>query len=192
MTAIGDDTYSKDMRFKVGLRYFFACQVSDPTAAVLRSCPRAADRERSTPAPLSQPIFLRLIYVPGYGFRAHHYLIAAHTVIPETVHAGGTVPMMVGRMRQYAPADIGEKVANGIEYELKRLYYEIAGTAHRPAIAALTSFVPTRQILFGSDHPFIPLAETAEGVTKLGLSESDLQLITHDTALRLMPRLKRY
>jgi predicted TIM-barrel fold metal-dependent hydrolase len=105
-------------------------------------------------------------------------------------HAGGTVPMMLGRMHQYAPSDIRDRVPNGIEYELKRLYYDIAGTAHRPAIAALTSFVPTTQILFGSDHPFIPLAETAEGVTKLGFSATDLQRITSDNALGLMPRLK--
>jgi predicted TIM-barrel fold metal-dependent hydrolase len=106
-------------------------------------------------------------------------------------HAGGSVPMMLGRMRQYAPANIGEKVPDGIEYELRRLYYDIAGTAQRPAIAALTSFVPTTQILFGSDNPFIPLNETAEDVTKLGFSESDLQRITHDNAVGLMPQLKR-
>lgn len=105
-------------------------------------------------------------------------------------HAGGTVPMMLGRMRQYAPVDIPDRAPNGIEYELKRLYYDIAGTAYRPAITALTSLVPTTQILFGSDHPFIPLAETAEGVTKLGFSASDLQRITSDNSLGLMPRLK--
>ena len=33
--------------------------------------------------------------------------------------------------------------------------------------------------------------ETAEGVTKLGLSENDPQRITHDNELRLMPRLNR-
>ena len=105
-------------------------------------------------------------------------------------HAGGSVPMMAGRMRQYAPADIDEKLPNGIEYELRRLHYDIAGTVYRPAIAALTSFVPTTQILFGSDNPFIPLAETAEGVTKLGFSTSDLQRITSDNALGLIPRLR--
>jgi predicted TIM-barrel fold metal-dependent hydrolase len=99
--------------------------------------------------------------------------------------------MMLGRMRQYAPANIGEKVPDGIEYELRRLYYDIAGTAQRPAIAALTSFVPTTQILFGSDYPMLPLSETAEGVTKLGFSESDLHWITRDNALGLLPQMKR-
>jgi predicted TIM-barrel fold metal-dependent hydrolase len=105
-------------------------------------------------------------------------------------HAGGNVPMVLGRMHQYAPKNIAEKAPNGIDYELKRLYYDIAGTAYRPAIAALTSLVPTTQILFGSDNPFVPLAETAEGLTQLGFSEADLQRIGRDNALALLPRLK--
>ncbi len=51
--------------------------------------------------------------------------------------------------------------------------------------------MPTTQILFGSDNPFVRLVETAEGVLKLGFSDRDLQQITHDNALRLMPELKR-
>lgn len=105
-------------------------------------------------------------------------------------HAGGNVPMVLGRMHQYGPKDIAEKAPNGIEYELKRLYYDIAGTAYRPAIAALTSLVPTTQILFGSDNPFVPLLETAEGILQLGFSAEDLQRIGRDNALALLPRLK--
>lgn len=105
-------------------------------------------------------------------------------------HAGGSVPMVFGRMHQYAPKNIAEKVPNGIEYELKRLHYDIAGTAYRPAIAALTSLVPTTQILFGSDNPFVPLAETTEGMLQLGFSADDLRLIGRDNALALLPRLR--
>jgi predicted TIM-barrel fold metal-dependent hydrolase len=105
-------------------------------------------------------------------------------------HAGGNVPMLLGRMHQYGPKNIAEKAPNGIEYELKRLYYDIAGTAYRPAIAALTTLVPTRQILFGSDNPFVPLAETAEGMMQVGFSAADLQLIGRDNALALLPRLR--
>jgi len=105
-------------------------------------------------------------------------------------HGGGNIPMVVGRMHQYAPKNIAEKAPNGIEYELKRLYYDIAGTTYRPAIAALTNLVPTTQILFGSDNPFVPLAETAEGLPQLGLSTVDLQRIGRDNALALLPRLK--
>src|SRR5437868_2076389 len=105
-------------------------------------------------------------------------------------HAGGNVPMLLRRMHQYGPKDIAEKAPNGIEYELKRHYYDIAGTAYRPAIAALTSLVPTTQILFGSDDPFVPLAETAEGLKQLGFSADDLDRIGRNNALTLLPRLK--
>lgn len=105
-------------------------------------------------------------------------------------HAGGNVPMLLGRMHQYCPKDIAEKAPNGIEYELERLYYDIAGTAYRPAIAALTSLVPTTQILFGSDNPFVPLAETAKGIMQLGFSVDELKRIGRDNALTLLPRLK--
>jgi len=98
--------------------------------------------------------------------------------------------MLLGRMHQYGPKNIAEKAPNGIEYELKRLYYGIAGTAYRPAIAALTSLVPMTHILFGSDNPFVPLAETADGMTQVGFSTADLQLIGRDNVLALLSRLK--
>jgi predicted TIM-barrel fold metal-dependent hydrolase len=92
-------------------------------------------------------------------------------------------------MHQYGPKNLAEKVPNGIEYELKRLHYDIAGTAYRPAIAALTALVPVTQILFGSDHPYVPLGETAHGFTRMGLSSAYLQTIGRDNALALLPRL---
>ena len=105
-------------------------------------------------------------------------------------HAGGNVPMLLGRMQQYGPKNLSQIAPNGIEYELGRLHYDIAGTAFRPAIAALTSLVPTTQILFGSDNPFVPLANTAEGMMQLGLSADDLHRIGRENALALLPQLK--
>ena len=96
--------------------------------------------------------------------------------------------MILGRMHQYVPKNILEIAPNGIEYGLQRHFYDVAGTAYRPAIAALTSFVATSQILFGSDNPFIALAETAEGMTRLGISAGDLQRIGYDNARALLPR----
>jgi predicted TIM-barrel fold metal-dependent hydrolase len=104
-------------------------------------------------------------------------------------HAGGHVPMVVGRMHQYGPKDIAEKAPHGIEYELRRQFYDIAGTAFPPAIAALRSLVPTTQILFGSDNPYVPLGETVEGMARLRLSTADFHAIACQNALKLMPRL---
>jgi len=105
-------------------------------------------------------------------------------------HAGGNAPMVYGRMMQFGPKNIADKAPNGIAYELKRLYYDIAGTAFLPAIAALTSLVPTTQILLGSDNPYVPLGETVQGMTQLGLSAADLRAIGRDNALALLARLK--
>jgi 6-methylsalicylate decarboxylase len=42
-------------------------------------------------------------------------------------HAGGNVPMVLGRIHQYSPKNTSDKAPNGIECELKRLYYDVAG-----------------------------------------------------------------
>jgi predicted TIM-barrel fold metal-dependent hydrolase len=73
--------------------------------------------------------------------------------------------------------------------ELRRHHFDLAGTANRPAVAAITSIVPVSQILMGSDNPFVPLAETAQDLTTLGLSPADLRAIRRDNALALLPGL---
>jgi 6-methylsalicylate decarboxylase len=105
-------------------------------------------------------------------------------------HAGGTLPAMARRISLYASRDMTDKVPRGVEHELRRLYYDIAVSGYRPAIAALTSLVPLTQILFGSDHPFRPLAESAGTMTELGLSTAELQAIGWDNALAVLPRLR--
>lgn len=107
-------------------------------------------------------------------------------------HAGGTIPMLAGRIAQTGGPLFGidKKVPNGVEYELKRLHYEIANSANRSAMAALMNLVPTSQIMFGTDYPFVPTGVTARGMTSLGLSAGDLQAIGRDNAIGLFPRLK--
>ena len=104
-------------------------------------------------------------------------------------HAGGTVPMVAVRMQQYGPKSFTGTGPHAVEDELKRLYYDIAGTAFAPAIGALTALVPTTQILFGSDNPYVPLSVTANGLGQLGLSSADLQAIGRNNALALLPNL---
>jgi len=90
-------------------------------------------------------------------------------------HAGGTLPMLAGRLSHYSAEmkDLVAKVPDGIEFELKRLHYDIASSANPPAMAALMKLVPTSQILFGGDYPFVPIAQTAVGMTEVGLSAGD-------------------
>jgi 6-methylsalicylate decarboxylase len=107
-------------------------------------------------------------------------------------HAGGTLPMLAGRLSYYSAQmkDLVDKIPNGIEFELKRLYYDIASSANPPSMAALMKLVPTSQILFGSDYPFVAIAETAGGITQVGLSTSDLLAIGRNNAAGLLPRFE--
>ncbi|MBI4292933.1 MAG: amidohydrolase [Betaproteobacteria bacterium] len=105
-------------------------------------------------------------------------------------HAGGTLPVIAGRIIDYAPKDLAQKAPNGVEYELKRFYYDLAISGNRPAFAALKQLVPMSQILFGSDHPYRPLVESSQGMMNFGLSAADLRAIGWDNALALLPTLK--
>lgn len=108
-------------------------------------------------------------------------------------HAGGTLPMVAGRIARQGRAikELAEKIPEGVDVELKRLYYEIAGSANRPAISALTNLVPMSQILFGSDYPWGRTRATLDGLNSLGLSAVDLRAIGQENALTLLPRLTR-
>jgi len=55
----------------------------------------------------------------------------------------------------------------------------------------LRKLVPTTQILFGSDNPFVPLQKTAQGMKELDLSAADLQAIGRDNTVALLPNLPR-
>jgi predicted TIM-barrel fold metal-dependent hydrolase len=106
-------------------------------------------------------------------------------------HAGGTIPMLAGRISQLGTLfGSDKKVPNGVAYELKRLYYEIANSANPSAIAALRNLVPTSQIMFGSDFPFVPIEVTADAIETLGLTPRELRSVSRDNALSLMPRFK--
>jgi len=100
--------------------------------------------------------------------------------------------MVAGRIARQGSAikKLAEKVPEGVEYELKRLYYEIAGSANRPAMSALMSLVPTSQIIFGSDYPWGRTGANVTGLRSLGLSFADVKAIERENALALFPRLR--
>ncbi len=107
-------------------------------------------------------------------------------------HGGGTVPIIAERMKTLdgnLPAT--KKAApNGIDYELKRLYYETANAAHKPNLAALLAYVPVSQVMFGTDFPYVTVADNAAALRRYGLAPTDLQSIEYGNAMRIIPRLK--
>lgn len=112
-------------------------------------------------------------------------------------HGGGTIPFLADRIALWQGAmkndeSLQKRVPNGVAYELQRLYFDVASVTNVPAMAALKAFVPTEQMMFGSDMPFLPISRGQEELEALKsmLDEADMANIAHRTAERLFPRLK--
>jgi 6-methylsalicylate decarboxylase len=107
-------------------------------------------------------------------------------------HAGGPVPMLAGRIENSARRmNERERFApDGVAREFARLHYETANSAYAPTIAALRSFVPASQILFGTDFPYISVSDNAERLGKLGIPAAELAAIEQGNGARLFPRAR--
>ena len=88
-------------------------------------------------------------------------------------------------------AEHGARLPNGVEYEFKKLYFDVAHGTGVPALAALKALVPLSQILYGSDVPLRNYDLTNHGLDRYdGFSTNDLCAIYRENAERLFPRLK--
>jgi 6-methylsalicylate decarboxylase len=107
-------------------------------------------------------------------------------------HAGGTMPMLAARTAAFVQRhkEIADRLPNGVDFELRKLYYDVANSTNPSSMAALMNLVPTSQMLFGTDFPYVPAAVTGSGLDHFGLSSADLQAINRENAARLFSRLK--
>jgi 6-methylsalicylate decarboxylase len=106
-------------------------------------------------------------------------------------HAGGTIPMLAGRIDAFYGHNPKAKefAPDGIFNELARLYYDTANATSAPTMAALLKLVPVSQVTYGTDWPYFPL-DQKNNLEKLGLSAADISAIESGNAARLIPRLK--
>jgi predicted TIM-barrel fold metal-dependent hydrolase len=105
-------------------------------------------------------------------------------------HGGGTMPMLANRLARTFPKDFAAQVPNGVLYELKRQYYDTASASNPTSLNALLSVVPSSQVVFGSDFPFISAGEPASDLMNSGLPADTVQAIERKNAARLFDRLK--
>ena len=106
-------------------------------------------------------------------------------------HAGGTIPMMAGRINAFygSRPDVREFAPDGIEAEFRRLHYDTANATFPPTMAALLKLVSISQITYGTDYPYFDLNQF-HNLQELGLSATDLESIGNGNATRLIPRLR--
>lgn len=107
-------------------------------------------------------------------------------------HAGGPAPILAVRLeQQMRHPNIRERIPNGVQHELKKLYYEVANsTVSLPAMAALLSLASPSQMLFGSDWPYVEIEKTIGGFDQLLYSPAMLRAIDRDNAAKLFPRFQ--
>ena len=102
-------------------------------------------------------------------------------------HSGGTIPILADRAEGLMRAK--EFMPNGIDAELRKLYFETANGTSAPMMAAVTKYMPISQIMYGSDFPYVTSAHNLKGLRGAGLKDEDVRAIESGNALRLMPSL---
>jgi 6-methylsalicylate decarboxylase len=106
-------------------------------------------------------------------------------------HGGGATPMLAGRLADVLAhhpraADV---TPNGVAPELRKLYYDTANAATPGAMAALRIMAPGSHILFGTDYPFVKVAEGVEDLQQTQMSDAERDAIDRLNAIALLPRL---
>ena len=107
-----------------------------------------------------------------------------------TVHSGGAVPMLAGRMKDRLPQGAGKYLPNGLYAELRKWYYDIAHASFPWPMAAMRAFMPDSQILFGTDYSPEPIESTVNELPGLNLPKEFEQMLLRGNAERLFPRFK--
>ncbi len=107
-----------------------------------------------------------------------------------TVHSGGTVPMLAGRMKDRIPQGAEKYLPNGLYAELRKWYYDIAHASFPWPMAAMRAFMPESQILFGTDYSPEPVESTVNELPGLKLPRTFEQMMLRGNAERLFPRFK--
>lgn len=108
-------------------------------------------------------------------------------------HGGGAIPYLAGRIVNQSRTqtrELAQVAPNGVDAELKRLYYETANAAYKPTMDGLLDYVPLSQIMFGTDYPYLTGVQNRDGLEALKLPAATLAAIQYQNAQRLLPRLR--
>jgi 6-methylsalicylate decarboxylase len=115
-------------------------------------------------------------------------------------HAGGTIPYLIERIigtnEGGGPGTIGDVLANPARpnsrlYYLRRFYYDTAQSSNPVQMQALKQVVGTSQIVFGTDYPYVPMADHVQGLQKCGFTPAELRGIDRENIVRAMPHFDK-
>lgn len=102
-------------------------------------------------------------------------------------HVGSLTPYFAGRIDYFARArpSFAGGLAERIDEHLRKLLIDTACFSP-PALKLALDFFGVEQVMFGSDHPFWPMALAGDVLDALDLSAADRAKIEHENAMRLL------
>ena len=110
-------------------------------------------------------------------------------------HAGGTLPMVIYRIRNMAKKpEIAKRLPKGVDHYLRQMYFDLAQASVPLIQRALEDIADPQKILFGSDYPFSQVGEKViddvmQGIESFeGYDERRRDMIFRENALGLFPR----
>jgi predicted TIM-barrel fold metal-dependent hydrolase len=108
-------------------------------------------------------------------------------------HGGGTVPFLADRIASLArrpnAGDLRMRIPKGVEYELRKLYYDVVSVTGNPhGMRALIGLADPAHLLFGTDFPYYRIDQVDDGTAASKVPEMETPAINRDNALALFPR----
>jgi predicted TIM-barrel fold metal-dependent hydrolase len=109
-------------------------------------------------------------------------------------HAGGTILALPGRFlgREATRANLAKQADPKSKLgQLRRFYYDTAGSTNPIQMTALKTLVGTSQIMFGTDFPFGRSATIAAGLEESGtLNEAEMKAVNRENAVRVLNKFQ--
>ena len=104
-------------------------------------------------------------------------------------HAGGTLPFLAPRIAGISVL-LGAEDPAVVIAQLRRLHYDLAGSASAAVVTSLLTLVDRQQVLYGSDWPFTPEPIVAGALGWITGAENPVSAATlGENAAALFPRL---
>jgi 6-methylsalicylate decarboxylase len=108
-------------------------------------------------------------------------------------HAGGTLLGLVGRFGLGDPDTLANPPASSRLAQLRKFYFDTAGSANPVTMQGLKTLVGPSQILYGTDFPFGGTdgpAAIVRNLQRCGFTATELTGVERENALRLVPKYR--
>jgi predicted TIM-barrel fold metal-dependent hydrolase len=106
-------------------------------------------------------------------------------------HGGGTLLGLVGRFNLGDPDALANPPADSRLAQLRKFYFDTAGSANPVTMQALKTLVGPSQIVYGTDYPFGGAngpANIVRNLQRCGFTAAELSAVECENALRIVGR----